>query len=130
MDKVYGVFVKTLLEMLQFLVLMIFHHLILIVEKNKFLVWGEGPTQGINDSTDAAKKKNEYISKVKTKFCSSLHYNGDESYLYVSKTEIYKFKVKDNISSYNFCLGRGSKDFTRLIYIPMNTLNAILLWLI
>ena len=93
MDKVYGVFVKTLLEMLQFLVLMIFHHLILIVEKNKFLVWGEGPTKGINDSTDAEKKKNEYISKVKTKFCSSLHYNGDESYLYVNKTEIYKFKV-------------------------------------
>ena len=57
MDKVYGVFVKTLLEMLQFLVLMIFHHLILIVEKNTFLVLGEGPTQGINDSTGAAKKK-------------------------------------------------------------------------
>ena len=75
-------------------------------------------------------KKSEYISKVKTKFRSSLHYNGDESYLYVNKTEIYKFKVKDNISSYNFCLGRGSNDFTRLIYIPMNTLNAILLWLI
>ena len=68
MDKVYGVFVKTLLEMLQFLVLMIFHHLILIVEKNKFLVWGEGPTQGINDSTDAAKKKMNTLVKWKQNF--------------------------------------------------------------
>ena len=43
----------------------------------------------------------------------SLHYNGDEGYLYVNKTEIYKFKVKDNISWYNFCLGSISKDFTK-----------------
>ena len=41
------------------------------------------------------------------------HYNGDGSYLYVNKTEIYKFKAKDNISWYNFCLGSVSKDFTK-----------------
>ena len=53
------------------------------------------------------------FSKANTKFCLSLHYNGNDSYLYVNKTEIYKFKGKDNISWYNFCLGNVSQDFTK-----------------
>ena len=32
--------------------------------------------------------------------------------MYVNKTEIYKFKAKDNIIWYNFCSGSVSKDFT------------------
>ena len=35
------------------------------------------------------------------------------NYFYVNKTEICKFKAKDNISWYNFCLGSTSKDFTK-----------------
>ena len=82
--------------------------------KKKFLVFGEGPADGINDSTDSAEKKLSInFSKTKTKFCLSLHYNGDESYLYVNKTEIYKFKRNDNISWNTFCLGSVSKDFTK-----------------
>ena len=50
---------------------------------------------------------------VNTKFCLSLHYKGDESYLYVNKIEIYKFKGKDNTSWYNFCLGSVSQDFAK-----------------
>ena len=53
------------------------------------------------------------FSKAKTKFCLSLHCNGDESYLYVNKTEICKFKANNNISWYNFCLGSLSKDLTK-----------------
>ena len=30
-----------------------------------------------------------------------------------NKTEIYKFKVNDNISWHNFCLGNVSKNFTK-----------------
>ena len=59
------------------------------------------------------KKISINFSKENTKFCLSSHYNGDESYLYVNKTEIYKFKVKDIVSWYNFCLGCVSKDFTK-----------------
>ena len=60
------------------------------------------------------KKKNSInFSKANAKFCLSLHYNVDEGYLYVIKTEIYKFKVKDNISWYNSCLRSISKDFTK-----------------
>ena len=74
--------------------------------KNHFLVLGEGPTQGINDSSGSAENKFSFIfSEANTKFCLSLHYNGDESYLYVNKTEIYEFKVKDNVSWYTFRLG-------------------------
>ena len=81
---------------------------------NNFLVLGEGPTQDINDSTGSAEKKISInFSKSNTKSCLSLHYNADESYLYVNKTEIYKFKAKDNISWYTFCLGSVSKYFTK-----------------
>ena len=48
---------------------------------------GEGPNQDINDSTGSAEKNSINFSKTNTKFWLSLHYNGDESYLYVNKTE-------------------------------------------
>ena len=35
------------------------------------------------------------------------------SYFYVNKTESFKFKGKDNISWYKFCLRSTSKDFTK-----------------
>ena len=47
-------------------------------------------------------------------FCLRLCYNGDESDLHLNKTEIYKFKVKNNISWYNFCSGSVSQDFTKI----------------
>ena len=80
-----------------FQVLIIVYHLVLIIKKNNFLVLGKGPTQEINDSTGAAEKE---ISKVNTKFCLSLHYNGDEGYFYVNTTyeQINNLKSKYNIS--------------------------------
>ena len=33
---------------------------------------------------------------TKKKFCLSSHYNGANSYLFVSGTQIYKFKAKDS----------------------------------
>ena len=42
-----------------------------------FLVLGEGPMQGINDSTGLAEKKSINLSKANTKFCLSFHYNND-----------------------------------------------------
>ena len=51
------------------------------------------------------------LTKEKTKFCSSLHYNGANSYLFVNGTETIKFKVKDaEINPYELCLGNISKD--------------------
>ena len=58
-------------------------------------------------------KNDTNFSKANTKFYLSLHYNSDESCLYINKEGIYKFKAKDNISLYNFCLGSVSKCFTK-----------------
>ena len=45
-------------------------------------------------------------------FCLSLHYNGDNSYVFVNGKEIIKFKAKDSeIVPYAMCLGNMSKDF-------------------
>ena len=51
------------------------------------------------------KKISINFSKAKTKFCLSLHYNSDDSYLSLNKTEIFRFKANDNIRWYNLCLG-------------------------
>ena len=46
------------------------------------------------------------------KFCLSLHYNGENSYLFVNGTEIYKFKAKDSkIVANRLSLGNISKDW-------------------
>ena len=57
--------------------------------KNDFLVLGEGPTDYSNDSIDAAEKFSINFSKAKTKFCLSMCYNHDNSYLFVNGKEIY-----------------------------------------
>ena len=80
--------------------------------RNKCLVLGKGLTEDINGSVGTAEKKFSItFRKANTKFCLTLHYNGDESCFYVNETEIYKCKLKDNISWYNFCL--GSIDFPK-----------------
>ena len=37
------------------------------------------------------------FTKVNTKFCLSLHCDGDDRYLFVNGTEIHKFKAKDSM---------------------------------
>ena len=65
--------------------------------KIDFLILGEGDTLGINGSLGASEKKNIGInfSKVNTKLCLSLHYNSDNSYLFINGKEIYKFKASN-----------------------------------
>ena len=64
--------------------------------KNNFLVLGEGYTFSINGSFDGPEKKFRInFSKAKTKFCLSLCYNSDNSYLFVNEKEIYKFKANN-----------------------------------
>ena len=62
--------------------------------KNNFFVLGEVPTFGINGSFGSPEKKfNINFGKASTKFCLSLHYNVDNSYLFVNVKEIFKFKA-------------------------------------
>ena len=52
------------------------------------------------------------LLKIIKKFCLSLHYDGDNSYLFVNGTETHQFKAKDSeIVTNPLCLGNISKDF-------------------
>ena len=83
-------------------------------KKKYILILGEGPTQGLDDTTLTAKKK--YLinfTETRRKFCLSLHYNGANSYLFVNDTEIHKFEAKDSqINAIPLCLGNISKHFS------------------
>ena len=76
------------------------------------LVFGQG--QGLDDTTLTAEVSYSInFSKSKRKFCLSLQYNGDNSYLFVNSTEIIEFKAKDSeIKTYPLCLGNVSVDFS------------------
>ena len=51
------------------------------------------------------------------KFILSLHYNGDNSYLFVNGREELKFKTKTNqIINKNLCLGNLSNNWTKNKY--------------
>ena len=78
------------------------------------LIFGKGPTQGLGEhSLSAEKMYSINFTKVNTKFCLSLHYNGADSYLFVNGTEIHKFLAKDSMIVPNYlCLGNVSKDFS------------------
>ena len=83
---------------------------------NNILVLGKDFVQGINGTTIYAEKT--YLinfTKSKARFCLSLHYNGDNSYLFVSGTEICKFKAKKyEIKDVQTEIGLGSisRDFS------------------
>ena len=66
---------------------------------------GQGPNDDINGSVGAAEKKfSTNFSETKTKFCLSLHYNGD-SFLFVNGKKIGKFKAdNENVNfTAQFC---------------------------
>ena len=53
--------------------------------------------QGINDTTLYAEKiYSQNFTQSSKKFILSLHYNGDDSYLFVNGTQELKFKAKDD----------------------------------
>ena len=58
------------------------------------LILGEGPTQGLGEHSLALEKMYSInFTKIKTKFCLSLHYDGTNSYLFLNGTEIHKVKA-------------------------------------
>ena len=82
-------------------------------KKEDILILGRGPTQGLEHTLNAEKMYLINFTVTKKKFCLSLHYNGENSYLFVNGTEIYKFKVKDSeIVTAPLCLGNISKDWS------------------
>ena len=78
------------------------------------LILEKGLTQGLGEHSLSAEKMYAIsFTKINTKFCLSLHYNGANSYLFVNGTEIHKFTAKDSmIVPNNLCLGNVSKKFS------------------
>ena len=69
--------------------------------KNNFLMSGKGSIFGINGSFGSPERKFSInFSKANTKFCLSLHYNAENSYLFVNGKEVFKFKAdNENVNS-------------------------------
>ena len=63
-----------------------------------FLVLGKGPIQMIEKTTIYAEKmySPNFSAENKT-FVLSLHYNGDNSFLFVNGQKVTQFKAKDSI---------------------------------
>ena len=57
-------------------------------KKKDILTLGKGPTQQLEHTLTAEKLCSINFTKENTKFCSSLHYNGANSYLFDNGTEI------------------------------------------
>ena len=81
---------------------------------NYVYVMGDGPIQGFHDTALYAEKKYfRNFTEPNVKFVLSLHYNGNDSYLFVNGREELKFKAKnDQIISEKICLGNLSDQWT------------------
>ena len=77
------------------------------------LVLGKDFIQEIDSTTIYGEKMYSTDFTVgNKKFCLSLHYNGDNSYLFVNGKEIINFNAKDSeVVPHPLCLGGISKDF-------------------
>ena len=81
---------------------------------NNIYVMGKDFIQGINDTTIYAEKLfHNNFAKCGVKFVLSLHYNGDNSYLFANGRKEPNFKAKDDqIINEKLCLGNLSSEWT------------------
>ena len=82
---------------------------------NNIYVMGKDYIQKINNTTIYAEKMfYRNFTDPGHKFVLSLHYNGDNSYLFVNGKQELKFKTKTNqIIQKNLCLGNLFNDLTK-----------------
>ena len=82
---------------------------------NNIYVMGKEFIQGINDTTIYAEKLfHNNFTELGEKFILSLHYNGDDSYLFVNGRQELKFKAKDDqIINEKLCIGNLSGEWTK-----------------
>ena len=74
---------------------------------NNIFVMGDPFVQGINDTTLYAEKMySQNFDQPSIKFVLSLHYNGDNSYLFVNGKQELKFKAKtESLVKEKLCIG-------------------------
>ena len=81
---------------------------------NNIYVTGDLFVQGINDTASYAEKAySRKFTQPSTKFVFSLHYNGDDSYLFVNGKQELKFKAKtSHLVKEKLCIGNLSDQWT------------------
>ena len=81
---------------------------------NNIFVMGDAFVQGINDTTLYAEKMySQNFTQRSKKFVLSLHYNGDDSYLFVNGKQELKFKCKtEHLVKEKLCLGNSSDKWS------------------
>ena len=81
---------------------------------NNIYVMADLFVQGINDTTLYAEKVySQNFSQASKKFVLSLHYYGDDSYLFVSGKQELKFKCKtEHLVKEKLCIGNLSDQWT------------------
>ena len=83
--------------------------------KNNFLILRQGPTYCINGNLGSPEKKfSIHFTKANTKFCLSLCYNADNSYLFINGNKFFKFKADNKNVNFQtqFCLRGISNGFS------------------
>ena len=87
-----------------------------IANNHKQIIMGDFIMQGINDTTLYAENiYSQNFTAPNKQFVLSLHYNGDNSYLFVNGKPELKFKAKDDqIVKQILCLGNISDDWTHV----------------
>ena len=67
----------------------------MLIIKKDILILGEGPKEGLGDTTLTAEAKYPVnFTQPNKRFVSSLHYNGINSFLFVNATKIYQLEAK------------------------------------
>ena len=82
-------------------------------ENKDILVLGEGPTQGLDDSTISAEAKYSInFTQSGKKTMLTLYCNGINSFLFVNAVKMYQFKAKTSeLKPYSLCQDNISEDF-------------------
>ena len=82
---------------------------------NNIYVMGKEFIQGINDTTLYAEKLfHNNFTELGKKFVLSLHYNGDNSYLFANGRQKLKFKAKDDqMINEKLCIGNLSGEWNK-----------------
>ena len=82
-------------------------------KKKDILILGKGQAQRLEHMLTAVKMYSINLTVTGKKLCLSLHCNGANSYLFVTGSEIYKFKAKNSeIVASPLRLGNISKDLS------------------
>ena len=81
------------------------------------IILGEGSTQRLDDTTLTAEVKYPIsFTQSGKRFELSLHYDGNNRFLFADATKTYQFKAKDSeIKDYALCLGNFSKIFQLMV---------------